>query len=161
MKSLLLTVLFWPLLLGGCGADVFRADKPLTLEEVRRRAELDFPLPASAHHIYYGWFSEFQPFEMLVRFDLPPAECPAAVEAILRWHRQGFWSTSRQPLEVPAREETAMVLPASGYLHPVPWFDGQRIAPGGLRVGEADGGTREPALWVDLSVGRIYYRTTD
>ena len=66
-----------------------------------------------------------------------------------------------RPLEVPVRVEAVETLPLSNYLQPVPWFDAQQVSPGGLRVGEADGGTREPALWVDLTVGRIYYRTTD
>ena len=148
MKALLfVAVLSLVASISGCGPDhLGRSDQPLTLTEVVRRGDLNFPFPADAHNIYYGIYHDWQVFELIVRFDLPPAECRSAVETILKQE------------VVPVAAQSEMVLPACSCLSPVPWFEGQRVAVGGWRLGDLDDSGEKPAVWVDLSLGRIYYR---
>ena len=152
MRALLAAALL-PLVstITGCGPDhLGRSDQPLTVAEVARRGDLKFPFPVGAHNIYYGVYHDWQVFELIVRFDLPPAECPAAVVAILQREVQ------------PVSAQTEMVLPQCSSLSPALWFEGQRVAAGGWRAGgELDGSGSEPVVWVDLALGRVYYREAD
>ena len=130
-----------------------RRDRPLSLAQAQR--ETDFPFPASAQDIHYATYQDFMaPFEFILRFDAPPADCEATIPRALAWHEQRHkGSSAYKTLQV-----TAVALPDSSYLHPVAWWDGATIQEGAF-AGEDS--SHKPTIWVDSRLGRFYYRSTD
>jgi hypothetical protein len=141
-------------LLCACGPDLLiRADQPLSLADVQRRAKTNFPFPASAHHIHYAIFRDRQAAEYLIRFDAPPSDCEATVSRALAWHQASLRSTATyQP------QPFAGLLPSASWLRPVAWFDGATIQRG-IYAGEDS--SHAPNVWVDLDGGHFYYRSDD
>src|SRR4051812_33992433 len=62
-----------------------RYDKPLTYAQAAKEQDITFPLPASAHNIYYGIYGEWQAYTLIVRFDAPVQDCIKHIDTVLAW----------------------------------------------------------------------------
>jgi len=131
-----------------------RYDKPMTYEEASKEKDIAFPLPRSAHNIYYGIYGEWQAYTMIARFDAPTQDCLKHIDAVLAWDDKTYNRTSSYP-----RVTVTNVEPVdAGFLTPTSWFTPDKIAHG-VHVGE--GGSHVPQIWVDLDKGTFYFRETD
>lgn len=136
----------------GCGGPdiLVRADEPLTLAEVQRRKECNFPFPDSARQIHYGIYADWAAQEYLIRFDAPPEDCVATIAKAMAWHSGPKRPATTQPFRG--------ALPECIWLSPVRWFEGASIQRG-VYAGEDSSHT--PQIWVDLENGRFFYSTRD
>jgi len=131
-----------------------RYDKPLTYAQAAVEKDIKFPLPPSAHNVYYGIYGEGQAYTMIVRFDAPAQDCLTHIDAVLSWDDKIYSRTSSYPRVTVTKVERV----DAGYLSPTPWFTPDRIKHG-VHVGENGG--HVPQIWVDLDKGTFYFRETD
>jgi hypothetical protein len=126
----------------------------MTYEQASREKDIDFPLPTSAHNIYYGIYGDWQAYTMIARFDAPTQDCLRHIDAVLAWDDKTYNRTSTYP-----RVTVTKVEPVdAGFLTPTSWFTPDKIKQG-IHVGE--GGGHVPQIWVDLERGTFYFRETD
>src|SRR5690242_4030484 len=89
------------LTLAGCGSDQLahgkRYDKPMTYEQASTEKDVAFPLPPSAHNIYYGVYGEWQAYTMIARFDAPTQDCLKHIDTVLAWDDNIYKRTSSYP----------------------------------------------------------------
>ena len=131
-----------------------RYDKPMTYSQASKEKDIDFPLPESAHNIYYGIYGEWQAYTMIVRFDAPVRDCIKHIDTVLAWDDKNYNRTSSYP-----RVTVTKVEPVdAGFLTPTSWFTPHKIAHG-IHVGE--GGGHVPQIWIDTDKGTFYFRETD
>jgi hypothetical protein len=131
-----------------------RYDKPLTYTEASQKKDITFPLPTSAHNIYFGIYGEWQAYTMIVRFDAPVQDCIKHIDTVLAWDDKNYSRTSSY-----SRVTVTNVEPVdAGFLTPTAWFTPDKITHG-IHVGE--GGSHVPQIWVDSDKGTFYFRETD
>jgi len=142
-------------ILSACGPDcVKRYDKPLTYAQAAKEKDIDFPLPASSHHIYYAMYADWQAYTRIVRFQAPVDDCIKHMATAVAWDDKIYSRTSSYP-----RLTISSVAPVgTGYLDPVPWFTPHSIV-NGLYTGAKESHT--PEIWVDLDRGIFYFMEMD
>jgi hypothetical protein len=141
--------------LTACGPDhVKRYDKPLTYAQAAKEREIDFPLPASSHDIYYGMYADWQAYTLVVRFEAPVDDCIKHMATAVAWNDKVYKRTSSYPRV----SVTNVDYVNAGGLDPVPWFTPHTITHG-LFTGTNSSHT--PEIWVDLDKGIFYFKETD
>jgi hypothetical protein len=131
-----------------------RYDKPLSYSQATNKADIRFPLPSSAHDIYYGEYGAWQAYGMLVRFDAPVQDCLKHIDVVLAWDDRTYSRTSSYP-----RVALTNVEPVdAGFPTPVSWFTPHKITRG-IHAGAF--GSHAPNIWVDLDKGTFYFMEMD
>ncbi len=131
-----------------------RYDKPLTYKQAIKEKDIDFPLPASSHDIYYAMYGDWQAYTRLVRFEAPVADCVKQVDAVIAWDDKLYKRTSAYH----RFKVTHVDAPGAGYLDPTPW-----ITPGTIKRGLYAGkeSSHTPEIWIDLDRGIFYFKECD
>jgi hypothetical protein len=146
-------------ILGGCARGprdsvTVRYDKPLTYAQAAKKKDITFPLPESAHNIYFGGFWGGQAYTMVVRFDAPTNDCIKHIGTALAWDDRIYNRTSSYP-----RVAVTNVAPVdAGFLTPTRWFNPDKITHG---IYAGVWGSHTPQIWVDWDKGVFYFRETD
>jgi hypothetical protein len=143
------------LVLTSCGPDyVKRYDKPLTYSQAIKEKDIDFPLPASSHDIYYGAYADWQASTLVVRFTAPTQDCIKQIETVIAWDDKIYSRTSSYP-----RVTITNVEPVdAGWLGSVSWFTPNAIT-NGIYTGTNSSHT--PEIWIDLDKGIFYFKSED
>ena len=156
MCNFILLGIFWALT--GCersqSMPVKRYDKPLTYSQATNKADINFPLPPSAHDIYYGTYGAWQAYGLVVRFDAPVRDCIKHIDTVLAWDDRNYNRTSSY-----SRITVTNVEPVdAGFPTPVRWFTPEKITRG-IYAGAF--GPHTPRIWVDLDKGTFYFLEMD
>ena len=157
MKSVTTCITFAIIILiAGCSDEsISRSDKPLTLSAAKKEL-LDYPLPASAHSIYYlSFVGGMQYLEDYVRFDVDPQDLESSVDALVTWNNKQY----KRSLAYPRTTLSTATLPSPGKsCLPMPWWDPATITTGYYR-GHNNGYALR--IFVDQSRSRIYVYQSD
>lgn len=155
---LVLTIL---LLLWQCSKPDYRerVDHPMTQSEAKHhRIFADFPLPPSAHDIYFAGYVDWLVHETLIRFDASKSDCEGAVPKILAWYEKEQSRNWTYPV-VPITDEVYLPGPFDNkWLPHVDWWSGVKVKHG-FYGGKDSSNT--PQVWVDSDLDRVYFYETD
>jgi hypothetical protein len=143
--------------LASCGKkpdNVERYDKPLTYSQAIKNKDIDFPLPASSHDIYFGEYHDWQAYTYIVRFTAPTQDCIKLIDAVIAWDDKLYNRTSSYPRITVTNVEVV----SAAYLDPAPWFNPNTIT-NGIYTGMNSSHT--PEIWIDLDKGIFFFKETD
>jgi hypothetical protein len=133
----------------------FRSDVPIGRTTATKELP-DFPLPLSAHAIYYLWHAGgLQDLEFYARFDVEPQDLDSAVDALVAWNNGELSRSLSYPRD---RLSSARIPPPRDEFLPMRWWDPDTVSSGYYRGHLESYALR---MIVDQSRSRIYLHQND